>query len=465
VELYDLVIIGAGPAGYVGAIRSAQLGAKVCLIEKEHLGGICLNRGCIPTKSLVQSARLLHYFRRAEEFGIKISQAPELDLKKALERTHQKVVKTLVRGIESLLKSYKVELKFGTARFKAKDKVLVKTSQGEEELGARNFLIATGSSPARIPTFPVDGKKILTSDHLLQLEQVPKSILIIGAGAIGCEWAFILGEFGAEVTVVEMMPRALPTEDEMVGRLIARQMKKRKIKLIVEEKIARVEESPEGICARCESGVELRAEKILVSIGRKPNSDNLGLEELGVERDEQGFIRVNSRMETSASGIYASGDVIGGILLAHIASAEAKVAVSNALGGKEEMDYQVVPSVVFTDPEVASVGLRENQAKEKGLNYACATFPVRALGKAQAMGEIDGEFKLIFEQESKKLLGAHIIAPEASNLIHELALALKMGAGLEDIAHTIYAHPTLAEGIMECAEAGLGEAIHLPKSN
>ncbi len=460
---YDLVIIGAGPAGYVGAIRSAQLGAKVCLVEKDKLGGVCLNRGCIPTKALVQSAKVLHYARRAEEFGVKISAEPELDLAKALDRTHNRVIKTLRRGVESLLKSYKVEVKFGTARFVARDKIMLKGKDGEEEITAGAFLIATGSSPAQIPIFPIDGKKILTSDHLLEMSEVPKSILIIGAGAIGCEWAFILSEFGAEVVVVEMLSQALPTEDEMVGNLVARQMKKRKIKLIVGEKISRVEDSSEGIRAYTESGAKIRAEKILVSIGRKPNTDELGLEEIGVEMDERGFIKVNSKMETSVSGVYSAGDVIGGILLAHIASVEGKVAVSNALGKKEEMDYKVVPSVVFTDPEVASVGLREREAKEQGLDYSCASFPVRALGKAQAMGEIDGEIKLVFEKRSGKLLGAHIVSPDASSLIHELALALKMGATIKDIASTIHAHPTLSEGIMECAEAGLGEAIHLPK--
>lgn len=461
-ETYDLVIIGSGPAGYVGAIRAAQLGARVCVVEKDELGGVCLNRGCIPTKTLLKTAELLAQAREAEGFGVKITGEIALDLAKAMERKDY-VVKTLVKGIESLFKSWKITLKKGDAKFLAKEKISVRSGQTVEEISAKSFLIATGSSPAQLPAFPIDGVKILLSDHLLAMKQLPKSLLIIGAGAIGCEWAFMLKSFGSEVTVIEMMSQVAPTEDEMIGTLLAREMKKRKIKALVGEKISRVETDSEGVIAHTESGGELRAEKMLVSIGRAPNSNNLGLEQIGLQLCGRGFIKVNSRMETSAPGIYASGDVAGGMLLAHKASAEAKVAVANALGQKEEMDYQIVPAVIFTSPQAAGVGLKERDAQSKGLNYSAASFPFRALGKAQAIGEISGEVKLVYEKSSLRLLGCHIIGPDAGNLIHQAVIAMKMNATIKHLAQSIYAHPTLSEAIMESAEAGLGMAIHLPK--
>ena len=482
---FDLTIIGAGPGGYVAAIRAAQLGAKVCVIEKDELGGVCLNRGCIPTKALLKTAEVLAEVRNADEFGINIFSAgpnepvispkpgadlgraqiigPTLDLAKAMERKDQ-VVKTLVRGVEALFKSWKITTIKGTAKFISRDKISVATGEGAQEISAGSFIIATGSEPAQIPIFPVDGKRILFSDHLLKMTEVPKSILIIGAGAIGCEWAFMLRHFGAEVTVIEMLDQVAPTEDEMIGTLLAREMKKLKIKIILSEKIVKVDQGEAGVMARTESGQELKAQKMLVSIGRAANSKGIGLEAAGVETDARGFVKVNSRLETSSQKMYAIGDVVGGMLLAHKASAEGKVAAANALGKKEEMDYRVIPAAIFTSPEVASVGLREKEAKEKGINYATSSFPLRALGKAQAMGEIAGEIKMVFDKTSLQLLGCHIIGPRASDLIHEAALAIKVGAKVSDIAETIHAHPTIAEGMMEAAEAGLGTAIHMPKS-
>jgi len=461
-EIYDLVIIGSGPAGYVGGIRAAQIGAKVCIIEKDDLGGVCLNRGCIPTKTLIKSAEVLAQARDAEEFGVRISGDISLDLAKAMARKDQ-VVKTLVKGIDSLLKSWKITVKKGEAKFLSQEKILVESGQVREEISAGAFLVATGSSPAQIPVFPVDGKKILNSDQMLKLTEVPESILIIGAGAMGCEWAFILKEFGSEVFIIELLPQIAPAEDETLGALLLREMKKRKIQALVGEKILEVKEDSDGILARTESGEELKVKKIFVSIGRVPNSQNIGLENAGVETDGRGFIKVDSRMQTSARKIFSAGDVAGGLLLAHKASAEAKVAVANALGQREEMDYSVVPSVIFSSPQLASVGLKERDAKAKGINYAVSSFQFRALGKAQAIGEIAGEVKLVFEKESQRLLGAHIIGPDASALIHELALALKMNATIKDIAHTIHAHPTLSEAVMEAGEAGMGMAIHIPK--
>jgi dihydrolipoamide dehydrogenase len=461
-ESYDLVVIGGGPAGYVGAIRAAQLGANVCVVEKDELGGVCLNRGCIPTKTLVKTAELLARMREAEAFGLTIPGPVSLDLPKAMARKDQ-VVKTLVKGIESLFKGWKITIKKGDAKFVSREKLIIQSPAGVEEIGARATLVATGSSAAQIPMFPVDGQIILSSDHLLKMQSVPKSILIIGAGAIGCEWAFIMKEFGSEVTVIEMLPQVAPTEDEMVGTLLLREMKKRKIKALTGEKIVKVETSSEGVIAHTESREQLRAEKMLVSIGRSPNSRELGLEQIGGDMDSRGFIKVNSRLETSVPGIYAAGDVVGGMLLAHKASAEAKVAVANALGRQEEMDYRVIPAVIFTFPEVGSVGLKERDAQAQGLNYAASSFPFRALGKAQAIGEIAGEVKLVFEKDSLRLLGCHIIGPDAGDLIHEAALALRLNATIKDLAETVHAHPTLSEAMMEAGEAALGQAIHLPK--
>ena len=462
-ENYDLVIIGSGPAGYVGAIRGAQLGARVCVIEKGLLGGVCLNLGCIPTKTLVRTAELLRLARSGEEFGVVIEKEPGLDLAKAMERK-DRVINGLRKGVEALFKRYKLSLIKGTAKLSEKDKVIVKTDSGEKQIGASAFLIATGASPMRIPLFPIDGEKILSSDHLFNLKQVPKSIVIIGAGAIGLEWAFILKEFGSEVSVVEMLSQALPNEDEMLGEILAREMRKKKIGLLVNEKIIELKKNQKEVIVRTESGKELKAEKLLVSIGSSPNSRGLGLESIGVETDARGFIKVNNRLESSVPGIYSAGDVAGGMLLAHKASAEAKVAVSNALGKKQEMDYSVIPTAIFTQPEVASVGLKEQEAKQKRINYQTAGFSFRGLGRAQAMGEIAGEIKLIFEKETLKLLGCHIIGANASDLIHEASLAINLGASIKDLAHTIHAHPTLSEGLMEAGEAGLGIAIHQPKA-
>ena len=481
---FNLVIIGAGPGGYVAAIRAAQLGAKVCVIEKDELGGVCLNRGCIPTKALIQTAELLARAKSSEAFGILLEKSPLpaptitvksetgyaapldkppfLDLAQAVKRKDE-VVSNLVRGVESLFKSWKITTVKGHAAFADRGKLVVKTAAGEEEITAASFLIATGSSPAQIPGINIDGLRVVSSDHLLKVTQVPRNILIVGAGAIGCEWAFIMRNFGAEVTVIEMLDQVAPTEDEMVGTLLAREMKKLKVRLMLKDKITRTEQVTDGVLVKTESGATLSFERILVSVGRKPNSDNLGLEKIGVEKDQRGFIKVDSRMQTSVPKIFAAGDVAGGMLLAHKASAEGKVAVANALGRNETMDYSVIPAAIFTSPEVASVGLREREAKAKGLNYGTGSFPVRALGKAQAMGEIAGEIKFIFDKDSQKILGCHIIGPRASDLIHEAALAMKVGAKISDIAHTIHAHPTIAEGLMEAAEACIGNAIHLPK--
>ena len=461
-ERYDLVIIGAGPAGYVGAIHAAQQGARVALVEKDEVGGTCLQRGCIPTKILVASAQALRLCREAHAFGISLPMPPEPDWPAMLSRK-DKVVATLTKGIQSLLKSHWIELVRGQAQLLAPDLVEVNCHDGQARaLQGRRVIIATGSRPASPREFPLNGRDILSSDHLLKLEAVPRKILIVGAGAIGCEWAFILKELGSEVAVVEMLPRPLPNEDEDVSALLAREFKKAKIALYCEEKIISLGEDNQAgnLLAQLESGPELRVDKVLVSIGRAFNTQGLGLEELGVRLTPKGAIAVNEKMETSVPGIYAAGDVAGGILLAHKASAEAAVAVKNALGGNETMDYSVIPSATFTFPEVASVGLRELEVEERKIPYRVGRFPFRALGKAQAIGELAGEVKVIAEAETGRLLGVHIIGPSATDLIHEAALALRHGLTAQDLAGLIHAHPTLSEALMEAAAAATGQAIH-----
>jgi dihydrolipoamide dehydrogenase len=464
-ERYDLVIIGAGPAGYVGAIHAAQAGARVAVVEMDEVGGTCLQRGCIPTKTLIACTAALRTCREAHTFGISLPMPPEPDWRAMLSRK-DKVVNTLTKGIRSLLKSHWIELVRGQAQFLAPDLVEVKSPEGgERALQGRAVLIATGSRPASPRELPLNGRDILSSDHLLQLEEIPGKILIVGAGAIGCEWAFILKELGSEVVVVEMMPRPMPHEDEDVSAILAREFKKAKIKLYCGEKIISLGEDNQAgdLVAQLESGPELRVDKVLVSIGRAFNTQGLGLEDIGVNLTPRGAIEVNQRMETNLPGIYAAGDVAGGILLAHKASAEALVAVKNALGGNETMDYAVIPSATFTFPEIGSVGLREQEAEDRKIPYRVGRFPFRALGKAQAIGEFAGEVKVIAEAETGRLLGVHIIGPSATELIHEAALALRHGLTASDLAGLIHAHPTLSEAVMEAGAAVSGRAIHLPK--
>jgi len=325
------------------------------------------------------------------------------------------------------------------------------------------IILATGSRPAQIPAFPFDGKNILSSTEALELTEIPKSLLIVGAGVIGCEFACIYRELGAEVTMVEMLPRAVATEDHEISELLEKELKKRKINLITKNRGEKVNIKEDGVHVFLSDGKELVAEKVLVSIGRALNSDNIGLENVGINRGTRGEITVNNKMETNIPGIYAVGDVTGGLLLAHMASQEGLVAVKNIMGIGTAINYNVVPAAIFTSPEIASVGIREHQAVEKGIKYKTGHFPFRGLGKAHAMGEIAGFIKLIAEESSDKLIGAHIIGPHASDLIHEAALAMKTGLTIRDIAETIHAHPTLAEGIRESAEDLHGEAIHVPK--
>ncbi|KJR40595.1 dihydrolipoamide dehydrogenase [Candidatus Magnetoovum chiemensis] len=328
---------------------------------------------------------------------------------------------------------------------------------------ADKLIIATGSRPANIPAFPFDGKHIISSTDALELQELPKSIIIIGAGVIGCEFACIFKEFGTDVTMIELMPRALSTEDEEIADIIEKEFKKKKIKLFTNVSADKVTVEPGKVQVALSNGKEASAEKLLVSIGRAFNTDGLGLDKAGINTRKRGDIEVNEYMQTSNPDVYAIGDVTGGILLAHVASKEGIVAVNNIMGHKEAMDYSVVPAGVFTHPEIGSVGLREHEAKNKGINYKTGHFQYRALGKSHAVGEITGIFKIISDPSTDKILGAHIVGHQAADLIHEAAIAMKAGLTVKDIAETIHSHPTLSEGMLEAAEDVHGNAIHAPK--
>lgn len=458
-----VTILGAGPGGYVAALKAAQLGAQVTVIEDTEVGGTCLNRGCIPTKALVASAEALHKAKNLDEYGLELAGEVLPDISRIIERKN-KVVSTQVKGIRGLFKSWGVNLLEGKGILLSPERVEVEKKDGTRLIVETDkIIIATGSRPAQLPMFPFDGERILSSDDALNIKEIPKSLIIIGAGAIGCEFACIFVELGTEVTMVEMLPRAVSTEDIEISEALERELKKKKIKLLTGISVEKVEGREDGIHALLSDGKELVAEKILVSIGRALNSDGIGLEAVGIKKGPRCDILVNEKMETNIEGIYAVGDVVGGILLAHVASKEGIVAASNACGRDANMDYSVVPAAIFTSPEIASVGLREHQAIEKGIRVRTGHFQFRALGKAHAMGEISGFIKIVVDEATDKVLGVHIIGPHASDLVHEGAVAIRAGLKVRDIAETIHAHPTLSEGIMEASEDVHNEAIHVPK--
>lgn len=454
---FDLVIIGGGPGGYVAAIRGAQQGAKVALVEKRKLGGTCLNWGCIPTKALYHSAKTLSTAKKAAAFGVNTGEVT-FDLATAVGRKDE-VVDKLVGGVGQLLKGNGVEVFNGAGLIDGPGRITVKRHGEGEEMGAKNIIIATGSEPAMIPAFNIDRKNILTSTEMLDLKEVPESLLIIGGGVMGCEFANIFARFGSKVTIIELLPTILSTEDKQVVRTVAKRFKELAVDVLTEVMVESVEATEDGVTTRLKDGREFKTSKVLVSIGRSFNSNGLGLEELGVELD-RGSIKVNDKMETNVKGLYAIGDVTGGMLLAHVASAEGGVAVTNALGGNDTMNYDVIPAGIFTDPEIASVGLREKDAKEKGIDVKVGRFPYAASGKALGMGEGDGFCQIVADPGTDKVLGAAIVGAHATDLIGELTLAMKAGITVKGIVETVHAHPTLPEIVLEAAEDVHGEAVH-----
>jgi dihydrolipoamide dehydrogenase len=455
---FDIVVIGGGPGGYVGAIRAAQMGAKVALIEKDALGGTCLNRGCIPTKALYYSAKTISTVKKAAEFGVNTGEVA-FDIVKAVDRKDD-VVKKLVGGVGQLLKGNGVVVINGTGSIEANGKVKVEKKDGTTEIiAAKNIIIATGSEPAMIPVFNIDRENVITSTEALNLKKLPKSILIIGGGVMGCEFANIFAKFGSSVKVVELLPTILSTEDKQVVKTIANAFKEAGIEVLTEANVDSIEAAADGVKTRLKDGKEFLTEKVLVTIGRSFNSTGIGLENAGVEV-EKGRIKINNKMETNIKGIYAIGDVTGQMLLAHIASTGAIVAVENALGKEKWMDYSAVPGGIFTDPEIASVGLREKDAEAKGIKITVGRFPYAASGKALAMAETEGFMQIITEEGTDRVLGTTIVGAHATDLIGEVAIVVKGGGKLKHITETIHAHPTLPEIVLEAAEDVHGMAIH-----
>lgn len=458
-----LAILGAGPGGYIAALRAAHLGAEVTVIEKEEVGGTCLNWGCIPTKAILASTGLLAKTRRFKEYGLACNGEIKPDFAAILARKDN-IVRTQIQGIRSLLKNRGVTLKEGQGSFASPRTLHVHSRNGSPEtVEADGIIIATGSRPYQVAAFPFDGKQILSSNDMLTLTEIPKSLLIVGAGVIGCEFACIFKELGSEVSVIEMLPRVLATEDEEISAILEREFKKKKIKVFTNKKVKSITSQPDGVHALFPDGEKIIAEKALIATGRAFNSEGIGLEEAGVKTGPHGEIIANRKLETSIPGIYAVGDVIGGLLLAHVASKEGTTAVTNALGGEKAMDYSAVPSAIFTSPEIASVGLKERQASELGINIRTGHFQFRALAKAHALGEIEGLVKVVSDEKTDRVLGVHIIGPGASVLVHEAALAIQNGLKTKDIGETVHAHPTLSEALMEAADDVHGDAIHVIK--
>ena len=472
-----IAILGAGPGGYVAAVRAAQLGAEVTIVENDRPGGTCLNWGCIPSKILKATADLLESFHRAAEFGIAVGGEVRLDMG-ALNDRKKRIIDAQVKGIEALLKRHRVRLLTGTGRITGPGRAEVAAADGGiEALSWDRLLVATGSRPARLPDLPLDGKRIISSNEALFLDRIPKEVVIIGGGVIGCEFAFILSAFGATVTVVEALDRALPipSVDKSCSKLLQREMKKKKIRFLADRIVAgavveadrvraTIGPSPFAKDGRADnvSDEVIDADLVLVCVGRTPNTDAIGLETVGLATDRRGWIPADETMDTGIDGIYAIGDVLGPekVMLAHVASTEGIVAAENMMGQRRKMRYDAVPSATFTMPEVANVGLSEEQAAAAGLSVRSDAVLVRNVGKAQVIGELAGEARLVTETGSGKILGVHLTGPHATDLIAEATLAIQLGATATDLAHTIHAHPTLAEILMEAAHKALDQGIH-----
>jgi dihydrolipoamide dehydrogenase len=461
---YDLIVIGSGPGGYVAAIRAAQLGMRVACIEKERtLGGTCLNVGCIPSKALLDSSE--HYLAAREGLaahGVKVGTV-ELDLPVMMARK-DKVVKVLTQGVTGLFKKNKVERLVGSGRLTAADTVEVSNGSERRSLRARRILIATGSAPIELPGLPFDGERIVSSTEALSLRQVPERLLVIGAGAIGLELGSVWNRLGARVGVVEFMDRIVPGMDRKMGGQLQKALEKQGLAfqlqktargaVVVNGKV-RVTLESSGVTSEAEADV------VLVAVGRQPFTEGLGAREIGVAFDERGRIQVDAHYATNVPGIYAIGDVIAGPMLAHKAMEEGVAAVERMAGHASHVNYDAVPNVVYTWPELASVGLSEEQAQSQEIQFRVGTFPFMANGRARCMNETEGTVKILADAKTDRVLGVHILGPRASDLIAEGALAMEFGASAEDIARSVHAHPTLPEAMKEAALAVHGRALHI----
>jgi dihydrolipoamide dehydrogenase len=464
-KTYDLCIIGSGPGGYVAAIRASQLGMSVLVVEKEsRLGGVCTLVGCIPTKALLHTADVLEEARHAGEVGVA---AREVRLDMAAAHKHrEKIVRQSTNGVSYLMKKNRVDIAAGFGRLAAPGRVAVKGADGAETVyTAKNVMVATGSTPRSLPGMEIDEKVVLSSTGMLELAEVPKSLVVIGSGAVGVEFASMYARFGSKVTIIEVLPRIVPIEDEDVSRELAASFKRQGIAIYPDTRVERL--------TRGEGGAELlarssgdktetfRAEKVLMAVGRRPLTDGIGLEAMGVATD-RGYIKVDAMMRTTAPGVYAIGDVLPTPALAHLASQEGVVAVEHMAGkNPQPINYDQIPGCTYCSPEIGSVGLTEARARERGYDVVVGKFPFSAIGKARILNQASGFVKIVAEKKYDEVLGVHIIGPSATELIAEACAAMKLEATTEELVNTIHAHPTLSESIHEASEAVLGHAIHI----
>jgi dihydrolipoamide dehydrogenase len=456
----DVTVVGAGVAGYLAAIRLAQSGVKVCVVEKETIGGTCLNRGCIPTKVLLHGAELLALVKKAGDFGINTTEA-SMDFAKLRAKKDQ-VVSRLVKGVEYLFKTYKIEVIKGSGKIITPGLVEVTGSDGKTELHTQNIIIATGSEPTQPQWIRFD-EQVLTSDQILEMDKPPQSILIIGGGAIGCEFAHFFNTLGSEVRLIEIMPQLLPAEDEEIAMKLTQIMRDRGIKIYNRVTLEELASKTNVMLGKLSNGEEVSIEKVLVACGRIAYTKNLGIEDIGI-KTEQGKIMVNDRLQTNVPGIYAVGDVVRGPMLAHKAYYDGLVAAENILNRNSKVDYSSVPNCIYTAPEIASIGMTEKDAKQK-YQVKIGRFVFMGNGRAQTIGNTEGFIKIISEETSEKIMGAHIIGPQATELINTIVLAMKNNLKISDLADAIYTHPSLGEAIKEAAADAKGEAIHKVRKN
>ena len=457
---YDIIVIGSGPGGYVAAIRAAQLGKRVAVVEKSELGGVCLNWGCIPTKALLKSAQVYTYCKNAAHYGVEITGEAKPDFAKIVARSRT-VADTMSKGVAFLMKKNNIDIINGFGRVTGRGAVDVDGTAYEADA----VILATGARPREMPFMPIDGEHVLSSRQALTLTKLPQSMIVVGSGAIGSEFAWFYAALGVKVTVIEYMPRMMPLEDEEVSKTMERAFRKLRATVLTSTTVKQVAVDAEGRCAveiEGRKGAEtLTADIVLSAVGIQSNIEGIGLEELGVAV-ERGKIVVDAFYRTNVPGIYAIGDIVPGPALAHVASAEGICCVEAICGlDPEPVDYSTIPSCIFTSPEVASVGMTEQQLREQGIAYKAGRFPFTASGKATASGDRDGFVKLLFAEEDDRLLGAHLVGANVTEMLAEPTLAKALGASAHRIARTIHAHPTMNEGVMEAAEAALGAAIHL----
>lgn len=458
--MVELAVLGGGPGGYHAALYAARKGAKVVVIEKEKLGGTCLHKGCVPTKTLLHGVVSYKGLKKLEEYGIHVEN-PQIDFLK-LFRKKENVVNLVHAGLKSLVQSFNVEVIAGAGKLTGQNKITIKCRDEDKDIEAKNIILATGSLPANLPFLTAAGKNILNSDHILQLDEIPESLLVVGGGVVGAEFASFFSMLGTEVTIIEQFGTLLPEEDEDMGGQLAKVFRRNGVKVLVSTSLEEVSTKNGRLCAavRGEKKEEITVQKILLAVGRKPNVTGLGLEEQKI-KIEKGKIIVNEKMQTNIPGIYAAGDCVGGVQLAHCAMQEGVVAAKNALGEETVMDYSAVPRCIYTEPEVACVGLTEKEAKKR-CNVSVAHFPFSANPKASLATSRVGEVKVILNKQTNDILGAHIIGPSATELIHTACIAIKQKIKAEFFTREMFGHPTLSESFFSAVSEAAGTGIDLP---